>query len=541
MPRASASSDAFTTSSAAPDTAHAGASLTARDVAAWLPQRRSIDAEILPEQGRLVGRARDLDRNNGVARGALQTILDNVVGTGLRLNPRPDYVALGKSKSWADGWSREVRALWSTYYWSTACHAGDTLTGDQLTAQNLRSVLLNGEAIALPLWIDDRGDGFATKIQTVESDRLSNPPNMPQRTGFRGGIEFDQFGAPVNYWIRKTHPGDAILDGSFGTGTAADWERIPRRTDFGRLRVLHIFDSERSGQSRGKPLLSAVLPQFKNLDRYTQAELQAAVVNALVAMTIETPLDQSSILELFNGDHKAYLAARDTSAVQLSSGGILPLFPGDKAQGFIPTRPATGFDAFVTNMYRLIGAGLDLPLELVLKDFSRTNYSSARAALLEAWRAFNRRRDWLATSWLDPLFALWFEECANDGRIDAPDFYTKRAAYLRCRWIGPGRGWIDPVKEAEAARIRIGANLSTLEDECAEQGRDWEEVLEQRASELARMHELGIPSDASVAPIARAAPAAGPDRGEGSGDERDDGDDADPAQPNNGPALPVDE
>lgn len=478
-------------------TAHQGASITTRDVAGWMPRRMSADAEILPEQNELIARARDIDRNNGVAKGGLQTIVDNVIGTGLRLSARPDYIALGKDKVWADRFRRQVQSLFHSWYWSTACHAGDSLTGDQISQQQLRAVLLNGEAIALPLWIADRGDGWATKIQTVESDRLSQPAGRPQTRQFRGGIEFDAFGAPVAYHIRRHHPGDVYGTGFFGANAIDDWERIPRRTEFGRLRVIHTFDSERSGQSRGKPLLTAVLPQFKNLDRYTQAELQAAVVNALIAMTIETPLDQDSIVELFSKDSDAYMKARAEHATRLESGLMLPLFPGDKAQPFIPGRPATAFGSFVTNIYRLIGVALDLPYELLLKDFSQTNYSSARAALLEAWRSFNRRRDWFGTTWMDPLYALWLEEAVTSGKVDgvtADDFYTHRQAYLRCIWRGPGRGWIDPVKEAQAAEIRVDANLSTLEDECAEQGKDWEEVLDQRATELARMRELGIES-----------------------------------------------
>jgi capsid protein len=113
-----------------------------------------------------------------------------------------------------------------------------------------------------------------------------------------------------------------------------------------------------------------------------------------------------------------------------------------------------------------------------MKDFSRTNYSSARAALIEAWRFFRGRRAWISTYWARPVFELWLEEAVNLGMVDAPDFYQNKAAYCRCRWIGPGRGWIDPVKEATAAQIRMDNNLSTLEAECAEQGLDWEESLE---------------------------------------------------------------
>ena len=123
---------------------------------------------------------------------------------------------------------------------------------------------------------------------------------------------------------------------------------------------------------------------------------------------------------------------------------------------------------------RHIGTGLNIPLELLMKDFSKTNYSSARASLIEAWRFFNGRRSWIINYWAKPVFELWLEECVNKGLIEAPNFYENKAAWCRCKWIGPGRGWVDPVKEAQASQIRMETGLSTLEDECASQGLDWE-------------------------------------------------------------------
>src|SRR5882672_2171687 len=129
----------------------------------------------------------------------------------------------------------------------------------------------SGGVLVLPLWIPDRGDGFSTKLQTVEMDRVSNPNGAPDSKYQRGGIEYDDFGVPLFYNIRRGHPGDIYLQSATDAWT---WERIPRRTPFGRLRVIHYFDGDRPDQTRGKPLFSAVLDQFKNIDRYVKAEIQ---------------------------------------------------------------------------------------------------------------------------------------------------------------------------------------------------------------------------------------------------------------------------
>ncbi len=483
------------------DPPHMGASLTSRELGSWQPAQGSADADLLPDLPVLMARSRDLFRNHGIAAGANQTLVDNVVGTGPRLSSTPDYLALGKSKDWAEEWSNRVeRLVWRPWANTTACDAAYSLTFGGMTQQVFRSALQNGEALALPLWIPDARSTFGTRIQVIESDRLGNPLGRVDTKHLRSGIEIDDYGRPLAYWIRKGHPGDAYIG---YIADAMQWEQISAETSWGRKRVIHVHEKERTGQSRGKPILAPVLQQFKMLDHYQRTELQAAIVNALVAMTIETPLDSQTVAQMFGGDledprFQAYLAAKNEYRVALKGGAVLPLFPGDKAQPFTPARPASQYGAFVEVVLRHIGAALGLPYELLLKDFSKTNYSSARAALLEAWRFFNGRRHWLTTYWCTPVYELVLEEAVNAGIIEAPGFYENRYAYSKCLWVGDGRGWIDPVKEAQAAKIRMDNNLSTLERECAEQGLDWEEVLEQRAAEIARIRELGLPEAAPI-------------------------------------------
>ena len=481
--------------------AHAGAAVDDKALLSWNPVKGSADSDLLPDLDTLVARSRDLVRNHGVAQGSIQTHLDNIVGTGLRLSCLPDYRALGKDKEWAEEWSTRVESLWQAWANSSKIDAAGSLNFWMMTRLVLRSVLLNGEALGLALWLPGQGR-TATRIQLIEPDRLSNPTGRLDNERLRSGVEIDERGTVLAYWIRKTHPGDWY--GTFARMAGDEWERVPAFTPWGRRRVIHVFDRERVGQSRGKPILSAVLAQFRMLDRYQSAELQAAIVNAMIAAFIETPMEQTAIAELFGADpsseqFKGWQQQRREYVAPLRGGAIIPVYPGDKVQSFTPGRPANAFDSFVTGVFRHIAVGLNLPYELLLKDFSKTNYSSARAALLEAWRYFRSSRQWLSALWATPVYELWMEESVNAGLIDAPGFYENREFYLRSKWIGPGRGWIDPVKEAQAAQIRMDAGISTLEEECAEQGFDWEEVLDQRARERERMEKLGLLQAAEMA------------------------------------------
>jgi lambda family phage portal protein len=487
----------------APSGAHFGAS-AARELASWNPLAGSADADLDFDLPTLRSRSRDLVRNHGIAGGGIQSIVDNVVGIGAGLAPTPDYLALGQSKEWAIAWSKDVKSAWRSYAETTDCDAAHSLRFRQQTEQIFRAAMVNGEALVLPLWLPDPNCRYSTRFQVIESDRLSNPYGRSDDEHLRAGIEIDDYGQPLAYWIRKTHPGDRYF-GLMTTAVIDEWERVPATTAWGRPRVLHVHDKERTGQHRGKPILSAVLAQFRMLDHYQRTELQAAVVNAMVAAFIETPLDGQTVAQMLGGDMSdprvvEYMALQRQFMAPLKGAGVFQIPPGSKLAPFIPARPSDKFAPFIEAVIRHIGAGIGLPLELLLKDFSKTNYSSARAALLEAWRFFLGRRKWLEDSWCRPVYELWLEEAVSNGTVEAPEFYANRFAYARSKWTWPGRGWIDPVKEAEAAQIRMDSLLSTLEDECAEQGKDWEEVLEQRAVEFTRMKELGLPLPGALTP-----------------------------------------
>lgn len=479
--------------------AHHGASLTERSVAGWHASRGSADTDLLYDLPQLQYRARDIRRNNGFAHSIAETNVDNIVGTGLRMSAEPDYIALQAidktfDKAWSDDWAIQYESLWHEWWQSTACHAGDTKTGDGLCEEFMYSKFDSGGVLILPLWLPDRGDGFSTKLQTVEIDRLSNPNGMPNTQLMRGGIEFnpDRTGQPLFYNIRKGHPGDLF---SMVDLTSFTWERIPRRTDFGRLRVIHDFEGDRPDQTRGKPLFSAVLDQFKNIDRYVKAEIQAALMNAMIWGAITTPLEHAEIVELFQGNPEKYMAARERHDVHMRAGTLAALMPGDKLEPFMPSRPAAQFGVFVKNVESIISVGAGTPHIIAKKDYSESNYSNTRAAYADAWRTFNRRRDRLGSGTLDPINGLFMEEMVNAGRIQAPRFYEFRRAYQRCTWIGPGQGYIDKVKEATGDLLAIDGNIDTLANVCAQRhGRHWREMVDQRASEMAYLTLKGLPS-----------------------------------------------
>jgi capsid protein len=125
---------------------------------------------------------------------------------------------------------------------------------------------------------------------------------------------------------------------------------------------------------------------------------------------------------------------------------------------------------------RNVASGLGLSAQQVSQNWSDVNYSSARAALLEAWKTMDRRRaassQALATrhgfAFLRKPTTPTRRRCRAAGAIDFP---LARHAYGRARWIGPGRGWVDPVAEREGAWLGMEMGTDTLENVAAEQRR----------------------------------------------------------------------
>jgi lambda family phage portal protein len=479
---------------AASDTAYDAASYTSKEMADWDVSNASADADLLGEMGTIVGRSNDLIRNNGIASGYSQTSVDNIVGAELRLACKPDFKKLGKNKEWADEWSSTTESSFREWANSVECDASRQMTFGSMTQLVLRTGISSGESIAIPMWL--KGRRYRTAIMLVDPSRMSNPDNAMDTPTLKGGIHFGRYADPIKYSIRNGHEHDV---GYFDSG--ASWETIPARNKRGRRRFIHTFDKKRVGQTRGEPAFASIMGEFKMAASYQKTELRTTIANSLIAAFIESNMSVEDISETFDADYNDYLNGRKGWKASLSGGDVIQLPPGDKVTPFTPSRPGSAFADFMDASYKNIATGLNIPDNLLRKDFTKTSYSAARAAMLEAWRFFIGRRAWLSTYWAQPVYELWLEEAVMRGEIDAPDFYQNRAAYSKAKWIGPGRGWVDVVKEAKGAQMRMDSSLSTQQDECAEQGKDYEEVQDQRAGELTRAFKVakenGLPPAAA--------------------------------------------
>ena len=166
----------------------------------------------------------------------------------------------------------------------------------------------------------------------------------------------------------------------------------------------------------------------------------------------------------------------------MGPGTVNHLAEGESVTFGNPSIPTAGFDKFVRNICRQIGAALEIPHDVLMKEFN-ASYSASRAALMEAWEAFRMRRKWLVDDLCQPVYEVWLAEAVALGRIKAPGFFVDpriRAAWCGAHWIGPVQGHLDPVKEVKADIMAINEGLKTREMVTREYGSgDWYENVKQ--------------------------------------------------------------
>jgi lambda family phage portal protein len=368
----------------------------------------------------------------------------------------------------------------------------------------MRHKLIDGEDLFVAYWMPEHvGRGaakYATSFMLIDPDRLSNPYQMVDTKYLRGGVEIDDYGVPVAYHIREAHQNDW-----YNAVESQTWLRVEREDDDGWRRVIHDFERDRAGQNRGIGVFTPVLAHAKMLARYYGVELQAATVATIFGTYVTSPYDPKMVESAMDSDGEELGFYQDLRAdwskerpAMLSGVRVPTLAPGEEIKQVAAAHPHDGFGDFAHEMLRSIAAALGVSAEQITQDWSRTNYSSARAAMLESWKTLSRRSAEFKIGTAGPLYSCWLHEVMDSGMLDdvlprnAPDFMDAATAYSRCDFLGVGRGYVDVTKEAAGAVMRMDGGLSTLRSESREQGRDWEEDIEQRAIEVKMFKEKGL-------------------------------------------------
>lgn len=455
----------------------------------WFPGR--VDAWQEERDRKLVTmRAEDLVASDAHAAGLVDSISVNTVGVGLNPQSRVDAKRLGLTPEEAKAYQASCERAWKI--WCREADAGGRMTFANIQYLNIRTMLVHGEFISLPLMLKRPSRTFSLALQDVHPSRLATPSDRTTDPSLRSGVHLGDCREPVGYSI--ANPRDGLLTTSLDS---SQFRYYPSWRGH-RPQVLHRFFVREPEQVRGESILAPAMKSFRDLSDYLDYELVANVITSMFPVFIET-LDPTGVAtglaEEAGEAGQRYLS--------YEAGQVLYGQPGQRPHLLSANRPGGSFGVFVERILRALGASVGIPYELIAKDFSKTNYSSAKAALAEAWKLFNLYRQWMRDGFCQVLWEMVLEEAWLRGMLElppaAPDFYDARFDYCAAEWIGPGAGVVDPVKEMEADIAGLESGVLTLSEVIAKRGGDWESVADQRARERDKLQELGLSSSADQA------------------------------------------
>lgn len=438
----------------------------------WLGGTRTADAEVLNDLTTLSSRSRELNRDDPIGSGLTHTFTTNVIGTGMK--PQAQTGDPEKNKNIESVFADRKNNL--------------ALADDMTHGQTQR--------VKFKKWFEDGGvlikqakrtPDEPVWFETVEIDRIRSPLGqkaLDKKGSIRHGVEKDAAGIPVAYWVLKSRPATAMM-GSVMPGVKDAYERVPKEV------AVHLRFAGRPGQTHGVPRFHAISQDIRDLDLLILAGLKRTQIAACLAVFIKS---NATIEEMFQETAKKEGYMLDQ---ELEPGMMFKLGPTEEAQTLIPNFPTPEFVPFIIMLARRIGAALGVSWQIVLKDFSDANYSSARTDLLEARQTYKVYQEWIIEKYFNWEWRVVLEDAIMRGDPRMKGVKPEDLAPSKVHWIPNGWHWVDPVKESTATKIAILTKITTRRDECAKEGKDWEEVAEQLLQEelfeLNRRKELGLP------------------------------------------------
>jgi lambda family phage portal protein len=404
----------------------------------------SADEEASPDVRKsLRERARYEVANNSYAKGIVLTLANDTIGTGPRLQmlTADDELNRAVERDFA-AWAQAVRLPEKLRTMRMArCQDGESF-----------AMLVENPGIDHDIQID---------VALVEADRVTSDLSVVGRSDEVDGIRLDAHGNPTSYRVLKHHPGGAVFD--YGQ----------KVIDVPAQAMIHIFRADRPELHRGIPEITPALPLFAQLRRYTLAVLAAAEAAADFAGILYTDAPASGEAD----------AVEPMDLIQLERNMLLTMPGGWKMSQLDPKQPATTYAEFKREILNEIARCLNLPYNIAAGNSSGYNYASGRLDHQTYYKAIRVDQAFIAARVLDRILAVWLREYALTRDLDIPAVH---------QWFWDGQEHVDPAKEANAQRLRLESNTTTLSHEYARQGLDWEAELRQRAREKALMRELGL-------------------------------------------------
>jgi lambda family phage portal protein len=483
----------------------------------WTANNGSADIELVTSLTNLRSRSRQLVRDASYAKRARVTVVNNVIGSGIGMQAQVRTTR----DVLAERINDDIEAVWTEWAEADSSHTGGRLSFKALERAAMGQVFDAGEVFIRIHRSKFGNSSIPLALELIEAERIADeyfatgaPANG---NAIRMGVEVDKFHRPVAYWIRERHPNEAYRFAGQGPERL---ERVPAQD------IIHLALIDRWPQTRGEPWLHAAARRLNDMDGYSEAEIVRARAQASVPWAIETAEGVESF-----GEEQI-----DGSAIMdIEPGTAKRLNPGEKMNAPSPNSPNPALDPFMRYMLREVAAGVGVSYESISRDYSQSNYSSSRLALLEdrdLWRFY---QSWFVCDFRTRIHREWLQAAVLSRAIRSIPIeqYAMEPRKFEAVLFKPrGWSWIDPTAEVDAYMAAIKAGLTTVTDVVAQtaNGQDIEDVVATRARELKLFEKEGLVFETSPEFYDKDEPAVKPPPAPPDGASKDDESKSDPAK-----------
>ncbi len=428
--------------------------------------QRSPDLQVRQGAVSLRILARNLEQNHDIARGALRTLVNNVVGpNGIGVEPQPRR----KDGSINDEYAKALRDAWRD--WCLCPEVTQRHHWSKVQRMMAKSWLRDGEVFSQsltgPVQFLDHGSRVPFSIEMFEADMIPMGyddlgKNISQ------GIQRNTWGKPTGYYVWKSFPNDRV-----SLTQTNDLKLIDAS------RMLQLASIDRIGQMRGVSEFASVITRLEDIKDYEESERIAAKIAASLTAYIKkgSPdlYDAGSSAER---DANGNVLPRELS---MSAGTIIDNLGIGEEIGMIDSnRPNPNVITFRQGQLRAVAAGLGGSYSSIARDYNGT-YSAQRQELVEQWIHYAVLTDEFVGQFVQPVWKQFVLAAHLSGTVRMPADLEKFSED-DALFVAQSMPWIDPLREANAWHRLVQDGFASEVEVMRKRGANPRDVLEQIAA-----------------------------------------------------------
>lgn len=407
--------------------------------------------------------ARFLDENHDIAKGVLNTLVCNIVGRGIQIEP------LVKKP---DGSLHEQANQLLTELWRDWCYSPevtDELHWSAVERLVCRTWLRDGEALVKQITGEmsslDHISKVPFSIELIEGDYLPYGLGWPNEKAI-DGIERDEWGRAKTYWLAKRNNTDMLPGMDFKGVDAKD--------------ILHLKNADRIRQSRGVSIFASVLTRLEDIKDFEESERIAAKIAASMAAAIKKGSPDTFVPPDNN----------EPRHLKMQPGMIFDdLYPGESIEMLDSNRPNPTVEIFRQGQLKAVAAGTSTGYSSISRSYDGT-YSAQRQEMVETSVLYAALRDHFIERFSRPVWRRFVQSArvANLVKVNLVDWDTIENADFR----GPGLPWIDPAREVKAELEAVKAGFKSRTQVIRERGVNPQDTLNQISNERGKDNDLNL-------------------------------------------------